>query len=242
MSIRHRVSGALTALAALSVSISALGGAQNPGAVVEPQAPAELAARGVVYHTLHGREAQVTFTSAAPLEKIVGKSNEVLGYAVSGPGDTPESLAGARWVLPVRSLATGIPLRDEHIAADDWLDAESFPLIGFELAGVEDIREVKRGDGFSTWTVTLVGDMSMHGVKHRMRVLDARLSFLDASEKTAGIAPGDLLFLKCEYSVLMSDFGIHHKDVPGKVSDEIQITQLLRLSTIPADEASPAAE
>ncbi len=92
--------------------------------------------------------------------------------------------------------------------------------------------EVKRGDGFSTWSLTLVGDMSLRGETRTIRVEGAKLSFLKASEKTAKIAEGDLCFLKCSYQVRMSDFGIHHKDVPGKVSDEIELSQMPRMSTI----------
>lgn len=202
----------------------------------EPPVPAELAGAGTVYHTLAGREAQVVFTSKAPLENIVGKSNRVVGYAVAGPGDHPEALAGAKWILPVRTLATGIPLRDEHMCADEWLDAEDFPQITFCLKRVENIRPVKQGEGFTTWDADLVGDMTLHGVNRELRVPDARMSFLAASASTKSIAEGDLLFIKCAYTVKLSDFGVHHKDVPGKVADEITLSQMLRLSnTLPTE-------
>ncbi|MEQ9097088.1 MAG: YceI family protein [Phycisphaerales bacterium] len=197
----------------------------------EPQAPAEVAEKGTLYYTLSGKEAQVLFTSKAPLENIVGKSNKVVGYAVAGPADNPAKLVAAHWVLPVESMATGIPLRDAHMAGKEWLDGESHPTIEFKLASVEGIKEIKRGKGFSTWNATLVGDMTIRGVTRKLRVTDARLSFLDASDRTASIAPGDLLFVKTSYAVKLSDFGMTHKDVPDKVADEIQLEQTLRLST-----------
>lgn len=198
----------------------------------EPQASAELAEKGTLYYTLSGEEAQVLFTSRAPLENIVGKSNKVVGYAVAGPTDNPAKLVGAHWVLPVESMATGIPLRDAHMAGDEWLHAKEFPTIEFKLTKVEDIKEVKRGEGFSTWQATLVGQMTLHGVTKELSVPEAKLSFLDASDRTASIAPGDLLFVKTSYTVKLSDFGIRHKDVPDKVSDEIRLEQTLRLSTV----------
>ena len=197
----------------------------------EPPVPTELAGAGTVYHTLAGREAQVVFTSKAPLENIVGKSNRVVGYAVAGPVDHPAALVGAKWVLPVNTLATGIPLRDEHMCSGDWLDAEHFPQITFSLKGVENIKPVKAGEGFTTWDADLVGDMTLHGITRELRVPEARMSFLSASQSTSSIAEGDLLFIKCAYTVKLSDFGIRHKDVPGKVSDEITLSQMLRLST-----------
>lgn len=208
----------------------------RPIVSVEPEAPKTLPAGSVVYHTITGRDAQVVFTSEAPLERIVGKSNMVAGYAVPGPKDNPAALVSAKWVLPVKSMATGIPLRDEHLAGKEWLDAASFPHVEFTLQRVEEIKEVKKGDGFSTWSATLVGEMSMHGVKREIKVPDARLSFFQASDKTKSIAPGDLIFLKCEYTVKMSDYGIKHADVPKKVSDEVKISQMLRLSSASVEE------
>lgn len=202
----------------------------------EPPVPSELLDAGPVYHTLAGREAQVVFTSKAPVENIVGKSNRVVGYVVAGPENLPVALAGAKWILPVASLATGIPLRDDHMLSEEWLDAGAFSEISFSLDRVEKIRSVKQGPGFRTWDADLVGHMTLHGVTRELRVRDARISFLDASEATKAIAEGDLLFVKCEYKVKLSDFGIRHKDVPDKVADEITLSQMLRLTTsIPVD-------
>lgn len=210
--------------------------------VSEPQPTNPVPEGATLYHTLAGRDAQVVFTTDAPLEKIVGKSNEVVGYAIAGTKDTPAKLAGAEWLLPIESLATGIPLRDEHIAAKEWLNADEFPNIRFVLSSVEDVKEVKKGDGFSTWSVTLIGQMSMRGVTKEIRVPDAKISFFDESEKTKNIAPGSLLFIKCDYTVTLSDFGIKHADVPKKVSDVVKLSQMLRLSTVPAQYGTTEAK
>lgn len=210
--------------------------------VPEPEVPSELASKGTVYHTISGRQAQVTFTSDAPLQNIVGKSNAVVGYAIAGPTDSPAALAGGRWLLPVSSLATGIPLRDEHLAGDHWLDAAKHPVIDFTLEKTEGIQPVKSGADFSTFTATLVGTMEIHGVKKPIRVEKAKLSFLKASEKTATIAPGDLVFIQCSYEVKLSDFGVQNSDVPGKVSDTIRLDQMLRLSTVAVEPGKEKVE
>jgi polyisoprenoid-binding protein YceI len=207
----------------------------TPAAPKEPEPTTPLPEGATLYHTLTGRDAQVIFTSDAPLEKIIGKSNAVAGFAVPGIRDNPANLAQAKWVLPVRSLATGIPLRDQHLAGKDWLDADAATNIQFVLSRVTDIKEVKRGDGFSTWSATLVGEMSIHATVHEVTVKDARLTFFQGSAKTKSIAPGDLFFLKCDYTVKLSDFGIHNADVPSKVSDTVTIAQTLRLSNAPPE-------
>lgn len=199
--------------------------------IAEPPLPDELRDAGTVYHTISGDQTQVTFTSNGQLQQIVGKSNAVVGYAVAGAVDAPAKLAGARWLLPVESLATGIPLRDDHLA-HKWLRADEHPTIDFTLTSTEDIEPVKSGPGYSTWSLTLVGRMTIRGETRVIRVTDAKLSFLKESESTAKVAPGDLCFLKCEYRLKLSDFGIHDPDVPSKVSDEIGLVQLLRMTTI----------
>ncbi len=206
--------------------------------VAEPTPPATTPADATLYHTLAGRDAQVVFTTDAPLEKVVGKSNEVVGYAISGPKTEPAKLRGATWILPIKSFATGIPMRDEHLAGPDWLNADSFPNIQFTLTRVDDVKEVKKGEGFATYSGTLVGTMALHGVSREISVPDAKLSFFDASDKTKNIAPGDLLFIKCDYTVKLSDFGIHNPDVPQKVSDTIKLSQILRLTSQPPKGAS----
>lgn len=223
------------AIAAAAANLpTALGAGDPPPArVEEPLVPPEVAKSGTVYHTISGRQAQVTFTSDATLQDIVGKSNAVVGYVVSGAADAPAKLAGARWILPVASLATGIPLRDEHLAGEHWLDAAKFPTIEFTLEKVEDVVSTKSGADFATYTATFVGTMEIHGVKKELRVEGAKLSFLKASQRTASIAPGDLLFVQCAYEVKLSDFEVRNSDVPGKVADTIKLEQMLRLTTAP---------
>ena len=214
----------------------------DPVAVKEPAPPESLPPGSVVYHTLTGRDAQVIFTSDAPLEKIIGKSNAVVGFAVAGLGEQPAKLLCATWILPVKSLATGIPLRDDHMLGKDWLDADAHPNIEFVLSRVDDIKEIKRDEGFTTWSATLVGTMSLHGISRELRVADARLSFFRESARTLAIAPGNLMFLKCEYTINLSDFGIRHSDVPKKVSDVVTLSQMLRLSSASPEAISEAAK
>jgi len=227
MAISHSVIASILALTTPTLTQPEVA----PPPIAEPEVVTEYADAPTVYHTLTGGEAQVVFTSKAPLENIVGKSNQVVGYVIPGDSDKPAELVAAHWILPVESLATGIPLRDKHMTGSEWLDGNHFPGIEFELHRIESTKLIKEGNGFSTWSVTLVGEMRLHGVSKELQIQDATLSFLVASDRTATIAPGDLMFLKCTYIVRLSDFGITHKDVPDKVSDEIKLNQTLRLST-----------
>lgn len=226
-----------TSMLALAL-LAVLGASEPPAATVkEPAIPDAVAAKGTAYHTITGKQAQVTFTSDAPLQDIVGKSNAVVGWAIAGPAEAPASLAAGRWLLPIASLATGIPLRDEHLAGDHWLDAAKHPCIEFNLEKVESIESIKSGADFSTWSCTLVGTLSMHGTTRPLKVEKAKVSMLKASERTASIAPGDLMFIQCTYEVRLSEFGIANGDVPEKVADTIKLEQMLRLSTVVTKDA-----
>jgi len=191
--------------------------------------------KGTMYYALPGRERQIFFESDAPLEKIKGRSNRVIGYAVA-PTDGGAVLAGGEWHLPPDSLKTGIKLRDEHLAGKDWLDAESYPHIVFQLTEVRDAELVKQTDDFRTYSVTLVGDMTIHGVTKQMVISDSRVTFLKANERTAKFAEGDLLAIRTKYSVKLSDFGVSHPVIGEKVAEEVVIDTSLYLSTVPPTE------
>lgn len=195
--------------------------------------PSELADTGTVYYALTGRDRQVYFESDAPLEKIKGQSNRVIGFAVAGPESSPAALPGGEWHLPVESMKTGIALRDEHLASSAWFDAEAYPDIVFQLTEVEDIEPGKSGPGYTSYKATLVGDITLHGVTRPIRIEGATITFLAASDKTARIAKGDLLAIRTKYSVTLSDHEVSHPQIGKKVADEVAITTTLYLSTVP---------
>lgn len=218
----------LAALAAVALAAAAPA-AQRTDAGASLVVPSEHAEKGAVYHVQPGKDAQVTFTSDAPLEHIKGVSNQVVGYAVAGT-DNPADLQAGAYLLPIASLDTGIPLRDEHLQGERWLNASAYPDIAFELTRTKGAELVKDGDGYSTYAVTLVGDMSIKGVTREMEI-PARLTFMKETERTRSRARGDLLALRCEYDVALSDFGVDGGGGP-KVADVITIDQVLFLSTV----------
>lgn len=222
-------------VAAAAMAASGLGAAPRTEKGMTLQVPAEHASMGKVYYVLPGKDGQITFTSDAPLEHIKGTSSRVIGYAVA-PTDAAQAgaLLAGEFVLPVGSLNTGIPMRDEHLRSDRWMGAESHPDIVFTLKEVRDAKVAKQDAGFTTWQVTLVGDMTIRGVSKSMSV-PARITSMPESEKTKARAPGDLLALRCEYAVKLSDFGIATNEPAvqsGKVSDEITLDTFLLLSTV----------
>jgi polyisoprenoid-binding protein YceI len=180
----------------------------------------------------------VTFTSEAPLEDIVGTTNEVVGYAVFDPDNPSRGIRGA-FRVPVASLNTGIPLRDEHLRSPDWMNAEQHPEIIFNISNVMDVREHRRSDQFQTYDMTLVGPLQINGRKNTMEV-PARITFLRQTEQTAMRLPGNLLAIRAAFPVRLSTNGITGGEmgqvIGSRLSDSIAIDVRLM-----GTDASPSA-
>lgn len=226
-----------------SASIAALAGLAAPAtpAFAQPgqqsrvEVPADHAAMGKVYRVHAVKDAQMTFTSDAPLEHIKGISNRVTGYAVApSSGDKPEAqLLVGRFEMPVASMDTGIPTRNEHLQGDRWLGAGAHPNITFVLTSTEGVSLAREDRGFRTYDATLVGEMTVKGVTREMKI-PARLTFMPESDATRVRAPGDLLAIRAQYSIKLSDFGVAVNDQAiqsGMVSNDLGIDTFLLLTT-----------
>lgn len=167
----------------------------------------------------------VTFKSEAPLEDIVGTSNKITGYIVFNP-DNPGEGGFAELSVPVSSLKTGIPLRDEHMQSAGWLDAGSYPEITLKLNKVLDARVLKETDSSRTFNVTVSGELNLHGVSKPVE-MEARLSYLAESEKTKTRLPGNLLAVRTGFDVKLADHNITGPEgmevIGAKVGEVISI-------------------
>jgi len=200
---------------------------------------------GTAYHTMvMAGQKQVTFSSKAHNATFDGHSAGVLGYAVAGPAANPADLKAGAWVMPVKSLDTGNKTKNKNLTKPEWLDAEKAPDLVFVLKSVKDIVPHKTGGGSATsYKVTLVGELSMRGVTKEITIPDTILGFVAGNEKTAKVAKGDLLAIRCKYKVKLTDFGVTNDYVvkDKTVADEIEIDQSLSLATVPPEE-QPAKE
>ena len=152
------------------------------------------------------RRNTVTFTSKAPLEDIIGASNSISGYVTFDPQSPYVGVRGC-FTVPVDSLDTGIPLRDEHLRSNSWLGAKGQANITFTIEGTKNVRLVKTSDAFQTYDMTLVGSLSLHK-RDRQIEIPARVTFLKESRQTKLKMPGDLLAVRASFKVPLEDFGI----------------------------------
>ncbi len=208
--------------------------------------PAEEAARGKVYYLISGRDNQITFKSDAPLEKIEGTSNEVVGYVVVGEKEgQPFDIISGAFRLPVESLKTGIPQRDDHLRGGEWLNAGAHPDITYSITNVTKPKEAKAEDEFATYSARIVGMMSIRGQEERV-VAPSRITLMPESEKTRAQAAGDLLAIRSTFKIKLKEYDVDvaaNPNAKGKVSNDIAIDLFLTLSTaMPGSSGEPATE
>ncbi len=195
---------------------------------------------GAVYYTAPTAAKQVSFKSDGKI-KFDGHSSGVIGYAVAGPADHPGDLKAGRWALPIKSLHTGNGTKDKHLAGEMWLDTSKGADVVFVLKEVRDLKPHKETPAGKSFSATLVGDLTMHGVTRPLMVPDTVLGFAGGTDKSP--VKGDLLAIRCKYTVRLSEFGVSNTYTAEAktVSDEVQIDQSLILSTVPPEQ-QPAAK
>lgn len=173
---------------------------------------------------------QITFLSQSTIEDFTGVCNKVRGTFTLDPRCV-ESLAGA-FAIRVEDMKTGIELRDTHMRGEDWLDAAKYPEIRIDVTSVEAVK--KTGDNAAT--LTLVGTCSLHGKRNAVRI-PATLTYLDESPRTQQKVKGDLVKLRAEFKLKLSDYAVtgpKASEMIGlKVADEIEIKATIFGSTQP---------
>lgn len=205
--------------------------------------PDDHKALGTLYYALPKRDRQIFFVSDAPMERIEGQSNGVIGYAVAGKDPTQVLLAAGEWHLPVAAIKTGNRMRDQHMAGKQWLDAAENPNVIFRLRELKDVVP-GQSNGSRSYTATLVGDMTIKGVTRPLEIPEATIIFLPSSEKTGSIAKGDLLGIRCKYDIRLEDFGVANKVIATdkKVAEVLNMDTTLYMSTVPPQDQPTAEE
>ncbi len=238
----HVLAAALMTAAGSVLAADPLPVASSGKSLVLPETQRAL---GTVYYALPGGLRQVSFESAAPVEKVTGNSNQVIGYAIAGPADNPAKLQGGEWHLPVASLRTGNAERDTHLTQDQWFDASKHPSIVFTLKEVKDAKDAGAGKDTTVkrFVGTLVGDMTIKGVTKPMAIENAIIAYRASSNATQMIADGDILLIQATYKIKLEDFGIKNETITTakKVAEEVSVKTDLWLSSVAPEQQTAKA-
>jgi len=157
----------------------------------------------------------VLFLMDAPLESISGTSIGVSGTVSFDPAK-PAATTG-KIVLATSSLHVDNPVMKKHMLDEGWMHVSKFPTIEF-VAGK--ITKVKTSG--TTIIGTIAGELTVKGVTKKVSV-PVRLTYLKGMLIKRNRVPGDLLVLRCDFTIKRSDFGINAGNNEEKVSDEIEL-------------------
>lgn len=165
--------------------------------------------QGRTYHFgTHPARTNITFVSEADLETIHGVTNAVQGAVrIDATGRSASGVLQAG----VRSMKTGIDLRDEHMRSEQWLDAKRHPWIRLQV-----VKAVESEDG-RTWDYTAL--LTIKGTTREMKGKARVTAIPDRLARALG--PGSWLRVRTAFDVRLSDFGIQ---VPQTVGAKVSPT------------------
>lgn len=167
---------------------------------------------------------RIQFISDAPLETITGVSSHVTGNVTVNPND----LAATRGTVAVQvaSIRTGIDLRDEHLRAENWLNAQAHPNATFEITRVEGASRLVPNE---LTRVRIHGRFSIHGVTRDV-VANARVRLIPLDDELrAARITGDVIRAQASFNVQLTDYNVSVPlPVRLKVSNEIRVNVTIR--------------
>ena len=157
----------------------------------------------------------VVFLMDAPLESINGTATGVSGTVSFDPAK-PAATTG-KIVLATSSLHVDNPLMKKHMLDEGWMHVSKFPTIEFVAVKMTNVKT----SGTSI-IATIAGKLTVKGVTKKVSV-PVRLTYLKGMLIKRNRVPGDLLVLRCDFTIKRSDFGINAGNNEEKVSDEIEL-------------------
>ena len=157
----------------------------------------------------------VVFLMDAPLESINGTATGVSGTVSFDPAN-PAATTG-KIVLATSSLHVDNPVMKKHMLDEGWMHVSKFPTIEFVAVKMTNVKT-----SGTTIIATIAGKLTVKGVTKKVSV-PVRLTYLKGMLIKRNRVPGDLLVLRCDFTIKRSDYGINAGNNEEKVSDEIEL-------------------
>ncbi|MBZ0115965.1 MAG: YceI family protein [Sandaracinaceae bacterium] len=188
------------------------------------------AAQARTFNIANDGGSRIQFISDAPLETITGVSSHVTGDVTFDAANLSSTRGTVR--VRVATIRTGIDLRDEHLRAENWLDANRYPDATFEITGVEGASNLQ--PNVST-RVRVRGRFSIHGVTRDI-VANAQVRLIPLNDELrAARIEGDVLRVQASFNIMLTDYNV---SVPAivrlKVANEIRVNVTIRGVARPA--------
>lgn len=154
-----------------------------------------------------------TVESESEFETFTGRTSLVSGTINFDPASRK---GNGMIVIDVASIDTGIPLRNEHMLAEGWLNSAKYPTITFKTTKVEK----QAGDNYR-----VTGSLTLKGVTKTVTTsVRVRYRAAGAAAKAAGF-DGDVIQVSTKFPIKLSDYGITiPAGAKGKVSNEVTLS------------------
>lgn len=146
------------------------------------------------------------FVSKAPIENVVGTTNQVTGFVTFDPADLSKPVT-AKVTVDLRTVDTGIKLRNEHMNSPDYLHTEMHPLAVCELNALikAPSKQLQEGESIA---VTINGRITIHGVTREVTVTGKASYFKENPDLAKMGYPGDMFNFDGQFTVKLADFNI----------------------------------
>lgn len=178
--------------------------------------------------------------SRAPLETILVRTNDVRGEIEIDPEDVTDR-PRVTFEVPIEALDSGVPLMNDVMRSDRWLDAAKSSTIRFALGRVlSPAVKTPLADG-KPLVLAAEGTLELRG-QSRPVAVRAEVTWMRGNESTARRLPGDLLHVVARFDIHLTAFGIESHlsaQTLDKVAGAVQVEADLFGSTaapqVPAD-------
>lgn len=165
----------------------------------------------------------VSFTSDAPIELIVGRTNMITGEVILDESlDLSKSPVNVFFSVDLASIDTGIALRNEHMR-DNFLHTKKYPEATFKVKKIS-VDAPKLSDGEPVKLIAK-GALSIHGITVE-REIPVKVTYFKESEFTHNrFEHGDLIKVQSSFDIPFKDHKIQRPEVLfQKLTDTVTVT------------------
>jgi polyisoprenoid-binding protein YceI len=178
----------------------------------------------------------VRFETTAPVEDIVGTTNQVSGFVRADPAHVRGPGTSARIEVDTATFKTGIDMRD--VGVRKALGAQAHPKAVFTLDRIVS----SSADGAapnSPVDVATQGTFELNGIRKPIEV-KARVAYIPRGGPFSAMRPGNFVRVTSSFDIRLDDFGVERNSavLPLQVGDTAHVTVSVLASDATAEEAA----
>ena len=176
----------------------------------------------------------IQFQTSAPMEDIIGTSNQVTGVLKADPGNLTGPGTAARIEVAVASFKTGIDMRDGAVAKA--LGAPKNPVAVFTLEKIKSATPAALAPGAPV-DIVAEGTFELKGVRKSITV-PARITYVPKGGPFSRMRPGNFVRLTAQFDFKLEDYGVERNGpvLPLQVGDTAHVTVTVLASDASAEE------